>query len=451
MKRKHIPGCYCCTESTCYELQESDLPDVTLLNWTSSGWVGTPCCKCVTLTPNAPVATVTCSADYATAKMDIDCEWDLRAITNAKWKEASAVTCPVPDNWCCAGPVIKVGEGTSVEELHYNYRILFYYIPAKIDVCISKQDVDCAGVVAEKYVLLSRYCYNVMVYSVRGSLEKGYYESTLTNTCFQKNDVPNKSILFGQPYCDLGDPDGTTREPPCDIDDLSPELGDELLFSGLACFTRVKFLDNPPDGDLVFNNDDDGNGCTWTLCDTSFEFITEYCYTVSSFDVKPCWCDHEWTLTPQTTTTEILSTCGCDTCLDTGLPGTNYIRIIDCDPFDSVFECCTGRTCNSVCSTYTTTCYEAEWSAGPEDNCDLDGSQGFFCRGQCGGFAAACFGTKPSEDAPSCYDTLICGTKLPIYTPIANTATSASWTIDCQFLGALDFCISAPTWTLTFS
>jgi hypothetical protein len=382
--------------------------------------------------------------------MDIDCEWDLRAITNAKPKESSGVTCPIPNDWCCPGPVIKVGEGFSVEELHENYRVLFYYIPTKIDVCISKQDVDCDGVVEQKYVLLSRYCYNVLVYSVRGFSEKGYYRTTLTNDCFQKNDVPEKQIVFGQPFCDLGSTDPVTRVPPCDIDDLSPELGDVLLFSGLACFSRVKFLDDPPDGEFLFNNDDDGSGCTWELCDTNFEFITEYCYSLTSFSNAPCWCNHEWTLTEQTTTEDFLSSCGCETCLSTGLAGTTYVNIVSCDPYEDILECCTGGDCLSVCLTIATTCYQAEWSATPDDDCDLDGSQGFFCRGQCGGFGAACFANKPFEES-GCYRTTICGGYTLFYSPLSNTATSASWTIDCQFLGALDFCISAPSWTLTFS
>lgn len=442
MKRKNTPGCYCCTEQTCYTLQESDLPDVSLSGWTGGDWEGNACCKCITFTPDNPVTVTACSGDYATAEITGSCGWDVRVIENAKPLLGG---CPIPDDQCCGGPISSIGSGTLTDSLQHTFRAYIRYTQATVSVCISKQDVDCNGTVAEKYVVLSRYCYDVDVLSVRAVDGQRTIATTLTDdTCFKKH----QGGITNYPFCDsLSE---VSLDSPCDTDVFGDQ--DALLFSGQACFERVKFFDEPPDGEQIFDNDDDGDGCAWSFCESDFEYTTEFCYEISSFVGKPCWCDYGWNITTQTTTTNLQSRCGCDRCLTQEL-GTFYTTIISCDPPESSISCCPGRTCNETCYSFETTCCNIEWTAEAEDNCDLF-AYTFGCGSQCPG--TSCLLPRSFDelnDPSACFNDGGCGVSFmaPKYSVATNSGTSAEWTVDCQFIAPVEFCISAPTWTLVFS
>jgi hypothetical protein len=455
VKRKNSPGCYCCLESDCYELQPEDLPDVSITGWTAEGgWEGNACCKCITLVPDDPVTVESCYENYGSADVDIECSWDLRAIPTLDLPFASAETCPVPDSWCCPGPVIKIGEGSSVSYWHYTYNAIFAYTPIKIEICISKQDVTCGEETTTKYVLLSRYCYEVKAVSSRGVDSSILLETTFTNSCFEEAPLGTLGLV----PCDQSEEQSI--EPACSYDDLSDALAGSLLLPPTQiCFERVKFLDSPPDGEFEFTDLDDGDGCTWERCH-DFEYTTEYCFEVASFIGRPCWCDYDFTIVESTVIDPITSVCGCNACLvpeqlET-TPGTNYV-IIDCDnPELVILKCCPGRTCGELCYNIETTCYEIVVTPEPDPLC-LDSSPWDVPAWRCTYCETpqTCAYRKPfSEETEDCYKAAFCGGKnilsQPKNVPIKDTATGTSWSIECSFAGAFDFCITAPQWTVTF-
>jgi hypothetical protein len=440
----------CCCTVECYELQPSDLPTVTISGWTSEGWSGTACCKCNRLTPDVtPDWTEQCSGEFGIAKIDIDCTWDERAIILPPPKVTTVLTCPVPSNWCCEGPVVQIGTGESSTKLWYRYKFILAYRAKYIEVCISKQDVDCGGVVETKYVLKSRFCFETQVVITRGSEYHQWRDTTITDSCFEPSG-------FGDPFpfCDSGSKTDTVRIAPCTLADVGDE--DVLISSGDLCFERVKFLDDPPDGVLTFNNDDDGDGCTWDLCDTTFEYETEVCFTVSGWPpgIKPCWCDYDWTISSTTTTTDLLGLCGCQTCPSLGC-GTGYSQIIDTDECLLTPQCCPGNcNCNEVCYSYDTVCYSKTWVADPEVCAEPfgDSAECFLCWSMCDCVTFPCHKPKASTGSSDpCYWNVVCGFSTPKYRSISSTGTSATWSTECEFIGPQSLCISAPTWTLLFT
>lgn len=501
MARKNSPGCNCCFPCAC-ETGET-LPEIEIYGFTGGGWQGWTgdCCNSQVFTPNAPIVTKSCSDVIDTYTKELTCHVDYWA--------GSVLNKPVPEppncfeviNNCCAycpawGWEFHGSSDSTITHVTRTRLYTSYQLNALI-VRLMRRTVLCNNTPVCKYILMLDYAYNWFA--------KWYAEQTST---LEQTTTPNNPCFVTNP---AGNFDGT-----CTIDYLldcsyDPPAGGFGLCQngGNICFSRVKFFDSMPEGNISFGSSDIPGVC-------DFDFSVLYCTDTCLSDEEigyPNWasqvcietdvlCEPEWCETPPTivensTTYQFGWQCTCQTanvggCCDPFLTMCTQDPVV-CETSGPAFK--TVKCFEIECPfdpPYTTEC-DCAWlqsepkrpiwgqfgcdlgwyspaasDAGCEsainsicccattipDTCSVPGVWPFVLAFDCSGSPPCasndcCYVICPGEDCASCANTpQLGGTGAGI---VRAKDASASISITCDNGIPDDLCISPPGITMTLS
>jgi hypothetical protein len=470
MKRKHMPGCYCC--QGCYIIPDEELPTITIPGYTFTSWgtvggegiTGGLCCRCAFFSPNNTEFTEVCSDYFAETQRHEIFEWTAKTMKN-----------PIPKITCStSGPIT-----TTIEHVCYEWdvdvathkvetleakkwKLFTRYRPGLLRICISKQLVTCdEEEPVEKWVVLSVFQYELFSYMQSEISKSIASESELLHPCFE--------LVNGLDQCD----DSCSEQ---QGDACSDPVSVLTAFSGSVEFVRVKLFDELPEGDVTFDDTAKPENCDWEFCEDPSEFLDQFCVSISSWPTSVYNCRCEETLIDPLicSITYDNTTMGCD-CPDfLVIPGHFWeVLFPGPDPCARILECV--QPCqNFDCGTFTAYQLCPNTFQPPEaEPCNNLWSQHFsdwievqsLCSSYSGpffqGFAIAfrCFERKActADDCGSeCCYSIECGDCPPCTGPVYGffgtydsvDSFSSEWT--CE-LTPTSFCLNAPTWTATFS
>lgn len=486
MRRKHMPGCYCC--GNCYVIPDEELPSITVSGWNFVGWgsiggtEGGSCCRCAFFTPVDESYTESCSNVFATQEMNSEISWLMQGIRSNKPNVLCGPLDTLPEDTTehqCF-EIIDISSHTVTTAEKKSFKLLFRYKKDQLRVCLSKQTITCGDQdPVEKWVLLSEYSYNYYTYLTIGKEKSISSESSLLHECFQLRE--------GLESCD--DSCQETIDPPCTHEDMleSPN-GYCLGAQGIASFQRVKFFDEIPTGEQTFTNLDTPEECSWDFCENPDGYVDQFCVSVSSWPtcIYSCRCEETY-IDPIICerTYSITSTCpNCSlppcnsTCMSWFITGSGLVPL---NPCSAAIVC---LPCTPVdCGTYTTYCIcnpalpTCEGGSNvvlpPEDGgCTtwlsdyLSWAQTFssMCGDYSGprfngGFETICYEAVGCDlencDTECCwyYPCSIgdsnCGFCYTKFSWGSTSVTSYSISFSCD-LTPVSACINAPTWTVIF-
>jgi len=305
MKRRHMPGCYCC--SPCNVIEESELPFIKIAGYKSEfGWQNMDsqgCCWCITFVPEEIDWTVTCSGTLGTQKYN-------RKIAGTQYAYEYSVpgfggvgagpiicgaTFPFPDCPDDSCPSLHAVQTTSMDaEMQIDWAIKFAHRVQKISICLSKKTVSCEGEDdEEKWIMQSSkfYLWNVSAIGKRSFsvVTTGASDSP----CYDLLDewYVNLTCNLTEDFC---------CESPVELECSTRLQPNVFLESGNVVFTRVKFFDELPTGTVQFCDADTPENCDWgdpeswqTSCNAPDEYETQFCVSVSGWpeEIYNCMCE----------------------------------------------------------------------------------------------------------------------------------------------------------------
>jgi len=473
MRRKHMPGCYCC--QGCYIIPDEELPTITVPGYTFTSWgtiggdeiVGGLCCRCAFFTPNDTEFTEVCSDYFAETTLEQVTSWVIKATEAPLPRVAcfgSGATETTADH-VCYGDDVEVATHTVEDTQSKKWKLFTRSRPGLLRVCISKQLVTCdEDEPVEKWVVLSVFQYELFGY-IRSEISRSISsESELLHPCFQLAPGAGES-------CD----DSCSQQ----VGDACDDPWDDIpIASTLVEFFRVKLFDELPDGEVTFDDTAKPQNCDWEFCEDPSEFLDQFCVSISSWPAAAYNCQCEETLIDplycEVTYDKLRNGCDCPNFIV--IPGYFWeVLFPGSDPCARSLECV--QPCEYFdCGTYTRT-----------ELCSLGGLPGgaivpptsepcsgrwvtdvfaWDARNLCQDYdgplfrsigSTICWQHAPcsSEDcAPECCYSIECGDCVECLGPkfVAAfeeiTAFSRTWT--CE-LTPTSFCLNAPTWTATFS
>lgn len=350
MKRKHIPGCYCCqnTDGPCPECcdPEEVLPQFSMPPfWVQrSRNVDTECC-CIRevwdYTNTDPI--LQCcdklgTYGYQQTGVRSDYTWKL-------WPEALDIAlqcCPpeCPSNCCIPDAPYKIAEWTRTwtDTLNYWFPVRFYLDSAfivwgrELIECPEDETPQCRYFL--KTVINGRFSASVVTERIiNDKQELTYLDDCWVYDPSVNNNNPamvceyedNFHYCPEQEACDL--PLSQTCKDYLEIDNQPSSCWGQ---SNSFCIERIRYFDEPPQGQVNFTNDDividDPQYCTHPACDMPCNngFVVTEISVVSPTPQPPKWYTTPPTIT-QTTTTHIIDWNWCP------------------DPSGGISSCCEGE------------------------------------------------------------------------------------------------------------
>jgi hypothetical protein len=494
MKRKHMPGnCYCCE---CTPVDVDELPIAQISGYTFVSWGGSECCKCALYLKDEIEWTEECSDVFASLETQTEYEWQETALLNPKPKRFFSLGGGVPelDEYCCYGEPFAVANHEYSDVRTLRYKAIFRRSPFAIRICFSRQSVTCEGEEPQlKWVVHAQYQVTYeLVYSQGGSRDIDHTVTKLAGDCFEL--IPEGEIGNRCDSCD------DSVDPACTFEEYeqsSPPCGGA---SGIVNFDRIKFFDELPEGQYLFSDEDNLQGCSFEFCQESFNFESELCLTVSSYPNCFPYCFCSTTSNAYVDDFEFINftgQCFCNECEALPLAsgdGVSFAFFLgeNCDLVSTFCYGCTEDTnpadghqdCGYwTMSKYTTGC-EGNVSV-PPFTYDTDCPQWLehstpFIPGPCDSYSATplfpgdaidacvngtqvkfrelsgCYQVVSCDDcdADCCYQDvcpgsqeIICGG--PKYSMYASNVTFTDWSVSCE-LTPVEFCITFPGLSVTF-
>ena len=357
MKRKHMPGCYCCQdggpcpeccddESIPTSLEPVSYPGMWDLAWRN--YDETCCClkERWDYTGTAPISSC-CELIGTDSWTTVDERKD-HAFNQPSGLLGGGLppyggcdaTCPTTQNACCISSEFKVAEWReTITGTFDNYFAVDFFLDY-VEVSWTRELVRCPangnanpeGEPACRYVMKiaafgnwkSRINTHVNVESVA--------ENLFVHECYELSPactpgIPNCTQLFEgcsdeDYWCEASEDIATDLDVVCEenpigtnCDDTAPRIGPEICGrnQGAFCWERIKYFDTPPNGNIIFDRAGDSieeNPFDPTVdCDEpecAVQCIngygTEEVAVIAPLLDPPQWCTHPPTVETTTTT-----------------------------------------------------------------------------------------------------------------------------------------------------
>jgi len=300
MKRKNMPGCYCCC--VCPDLPVNELPEATIPGYTGEGWLsagGNKCCAYQDFTPNAPVKTRLCSDVVDTYTINFTCHteyWAGKAFPTARTFPESCEDYLA--NCCDYLPTFgwEYWGSSDIEEINtIGTRVFGVASLEKIRVWLLRSTVLCNEEPVCKYMVLTQFYFS---WITKWLVEEQatFTQETYPADCMKK---PTPAVFDGS--CTL------QVDIDCDADEHP--LGQTICFEfGDVCLSRVKFFDQFPSGNLAFTASDIPETCQFPemTCAANFSSCepnwSESVCIETDVLCEPDWCSNPPTILQNSTT-----------------------------------------------------------------------------------------------------------------------------------------------------
>lgn len=466
MKRKHMPGCYCCQEA-CLELLPQNLPCIE----PPSGfelvfdWMGPECCKCITW-GKVQIDPYQCT-DAGFLRQTATFEQNWLALELPPPPIVCDGNCESLKTqgayYCCASDVFVAATSETNAESTVQLVVAIRKESESIQLCLKKGIVTCNDVEETKFIVHLTYRRDYTYrYGVRRKTNALTRTFSNVATCFSINEEDLRQ------ECD------------CNADwtwDINRECEEIPFFDSqgkavTAIFNYILFIDEadwPPDpGDLlVFDNTSKPGACDYTICNDLKNFDDEICLAISSWptEIKPCWCNATFTCTTEVFPVGLNVLCGNPTIL----------LGCECDPEIPPITGVCGSFDPYVCGTYNINCFVCtvtNLDSGTDCFSGLPNTTGSEIQQWFSGlFTFSCANeiTDPYRNSPTCGNANYCAIPqictgrapcgsccleygdcqcAPKYSPFAVELTSYDHEFECTWT-PWSFCIQRPTITLT--
>lgn len=349
-QKKHQPGCPCCPGGGGDCCDGTDIPTITISGWTLTEGVGASetCCIQRTFEPDSSIG-AECCVELPNHSIDYQCVKDWYTfIAPVPLVSSTTLPCPLPDEYCCPDPPVKVATITTEETVTLRPYFVSQILISSVKVIWGKEEIDCGGTVSCRYFVklaINVFYRGVIRQNMRwqgsvtassadacltydGSLEDNWDVSWCTEENICDNDLLNDGICAGpliQPSC--------------------------FSSSGLLCVERIKYFDTLPTGDITFTSSDVPGSCDEPMCNQECGgYANEICLSAPENILPPIWCETPPTVSRVTNNYVVGSSCvGSKTVL-------NVSPFDCCNPLTQI--CNTDNNCETA---WSQTCEEIEY------------------------------------------------------------------------------------------